>query len=112
MIDHAGYPPIKLYTQPSCHMCDVIKIRLRMAEVPFEVIDISEDKEARDYVVNELQATSTPVVTHPLWDYPIIGFHIDETNDLISCVKAHLEYRDVVGLDTEMLHDYVWEGEE
>lgn len=112
MKDRDSFPPIVLYTQPDCQRCWLVKYWLRVADVPYKVVDISEDQDAKKFVVNDLRATTTPIVTHVLWDYPIIGYHEDETKELIATVKAYMEYRSTVGLDIEKLHDYVYEEED
>jgi len=69
---------ITVYTQPGCAPCkrviEVLRGNLTEGD-EFKVVDITEDREAREYVVEGLGAKSTPVIES---DYdggnPIIGF--------------------------------------
>lgn len=82
MID---YPPVTVYTQPHCLPCKRVLAKLRGAEIPHEVVDLTENDDARSYVTNVLKATSVPVVVsdvHP----PIIGYHPDKLKALIDAL--------------------------
>lgn len=52
---------ITVYTRPSCGPCRATKAALAKAGIDYEIVDISQDDEARDYVMalGHLQA---PVV--------------------------------------------------
>ena len=52
---------ITVYTRPSCGPCRATKAALSKAGIDYEIVDISQDDEARDYVMalGHLQA---PVV--------------------------------------------------
>lgn len=51
-----------VYTQPACRPCKRVIQKLEEAGVEFDVIDISEDQSAWQYVIDILQAKSTPVI--------------------------------------------------
>ncbi|EGD57167.1 glutaredoxin family protein [Gordonia neofelifaecis] len=52
---------ITVYTRPGCGPCRMTKRRLDAAGVPYDVVDISQDDEARDYVM-ALGYLQAPVV--------------------------------------------------
>lgn len=70
---------IVVYTQPNCVQCDRTKRFLDLKEVPYEVVDITQDRDAFDFVVG-LGYKSVPVVlsgdTH--WS----GFRLSELDNL------------------------------
>lgn len=52
---------ITVYGQPNCYPCKGTYRALDKAGVPYDVVDISEDHDAREYVMG-LGHKSTPVV--------------------------------------------------
>lgn len=50
-----------VYTKPNCQQCNMTKKQFDKQGVAYEVIDISEDHDARDYVLS-LGHLSAPVV--------------------------------------------------
>ena len=50
-----------VYTQPSCVQCDMTKRLMDREEISYTSIDVTQDKEAYDYVVG-LGYQSVPVV--------------------------------------------------
>ncbi|WP_223700418.1 glutaredoxin domain-containing protein [Sutcliffiella deserti] len=54
---------VTVYTQPDCPPCQVVKQYLTHHDISYEHVDISEDSQARDYLVYTLQSFSTPTIT-------------------------------------------------
>ncbi|MEU4315581.1 glutaredoxin-like protein NrdH [Nocardia sp. NPDC024068] len=54
---------ITVYTKPACVQCNATYKALDKAEVEYRVVDISEDAEARDYVM-ALGYLQAPVVVN------------------------------------------------
>lgn len=88
-----------LYTQPLCLPCERVKKKLAEAGVEFELVDLSKDWVAADYVKRVLMARSTPVIEADGWQ-PIIGYQPDKLKDLIS------------ELAVDQIHDYVYEEQD
>ena len=70
-----------VYTQPSCVQCDRTKRFLNVKEVPYEVVDITENQEAFNFVVS-LGYQSVPVVVTDSGHWS--GFRLQELNQLVS----------------------------
>ena len=88
-----------LYTQPACLPCKRVEKKLTEAGVEFELVDLSKDRVAADYVKRVLMALSTPVIEADGW-LPIIGYQPDKLKDLIS------------ELTVDQIHDYVYEEQD
>ncbi|MFF2088562.1 glutaredoxin-like protein NrdH [Nocardia sp. NPDC058176] len=54
--------PVMVYSKPACVQCDATYKALDKAGIEYQVIDISADLEARDYVMS-LGYLTAPVVT-------------------------------------------------
>lgn len=52
---------VTVYTKPACMQCNATKKALNKAGVDYELVDISVDDDARDYVI-ELGHQQAPVV--------------------------------------------------
>lgn len=98
---YAVYDTVTVYTQPECLPCKRVISKLQDAGVEIEIVDISKDLLAKDYVTRVLQAKSTPVVEAPGFE-PIVGYQPDKLKELIT----------ELGLPVDVIHDYVWEDEE
>lgn len=99
---YAVYDVVTVYTQPECLPCKRVISKLQEAEIDIEVVDISKDLLAKDYVTRVLRAKSTPVVEARGFE-PIIGDQPDKLKDLIT----------ELGLPVDVIHDHVWsEGDE
>lgn len=72
---------VVVYTQPSCSQCEQTKRYLSVKEIPFEVVDITENQEAFDFVVS-LGYRSVPVVVsgEEHWS----GFRLDRLSSLVK----------------------------
>ena len=77
--------PITVYTKPACMQCNATKRALDKAGVAYDVIDITEDNEARDYVMS-LGYLQAPVVTAGSEHWS--GYRPDRINEVAAQVAA------------------------
>lgn len=73
---------ITVYTQPDCPPCQVVKQFLTHHNITYKLIDITEDLQARDYLVHELQSFSTPTVT--VNEHVVKGFDLQQLQQLLG----------------------------
>ncbi|KSU62339.1 NrdH-redoxin [[Bacillus] enclensis] len=66
---------VTLYTQPDCPPCEVVKLFMKEYKIEYIEKNIKEDNEARDYLIKQLKAYSTPTIT--VDDTVITGFDLD-----------------------------------
>lgn len=52
---------ITVYTSPACGYCHMVKAYLQSKGLPFKERDITQDKEAMDWVANTVGQLATPV---------------------------------------------------
>lgn len=71
-----------VYTQPSCPPCQVVKKFLNHHDITYTEKDISADKAARKFLVEDIQSTSTPTVT--VDDQIVIGFDLKKLEELLG----------------------------
>ncbi len=70
-----------VYSKPACVQCDATYKALDKAGVEYEVLDISADTEARDYVMSLGYLTAPVVVVDgEHWS----GFRPDRIKDLVA----------------------------
>ena len=98
---YAVYEVVTVYTQPECLPCKRVVKKLEEAGVPIDVVDISKDMLAKDYVTRVLGAKSVPVVEAPGFEV-IYGYQPDKLTDII------IEW----AIPVDVIHDYVYEGDE
>ena len=81
-------PDITVYTKPACVQCNATKRHLDKAEVAYNLIDISQDVEAFDYVTQELGHKAAPVVVANVRGVQLdwSGFNPDMLNEAIASV--------------------------
>lgn len=94
---------VTVYTQPDCRPCKRVINKLKDEGIVLEVVDISKDLLAKDYVTRVLKAKSTPVV-EAYGFQPIVGYQPDKLKEFIEEVK--FEQR------VDEIHDYVYEEAE
>lgn len=99
-------PIITLYTQPSCLPCKRVARKLEEAGVEFEIVDIAADQDAWAYVITDLGAKSTPVIEAEGFGV-IRGYQPDKLKQLIDWWNE-----DCLEIDGDLIHDYVYEGDE
>jgi glutaredoxin-like protein NrdH len=94
---------VTVYTQPECRPCKRVIKKLEDAGIELEVVDISRDLLAKDYVSRVLRAKSTPVVE--AYGFPVIvGYQPDKLKEFIEEVRIEQM--------ADQIHDYVYEGDE
>ena len=76
---------ITVYTKPACVQCNATYKALDKAGLPYEVVDITEDSEARDYVMG-LGYLQAPVVV--AGDDHWSGFRPDRIKALAASAAA------------------------
>ncbi|MGD7046943.1 NrdH-redoxin [Rossellomorea marisflavi] len=64
---------VTVYTKNGCPQCDMTKNVLDGEGVEYEVFNIDEDQEAKNYVIETLQLSSMPVVVVEGQE-PVTGF--------------------------------------
>jgi len=72
--------PITVYSQPNCYPCKATYRKADDLGLNYTVVDISEDHEARDYVIG-LGHVSTPVVV--VGDESWAGYKPDRLQALV-----------------------------
>ncbi|MDY6049978.1 MAG: glutaredoxin-like protein NrdH [Corynebacterium sp.] len=77
--------PITVYTKPACMQCNATKRALDKAGVSYDVIDITQDNEARDYVMS-LGYLQAPVVT--AGDEHWSGYRPERINAIVARAAA------------------------
>lgn len=78
---------IYLYTQPTCLPCKRVASKLLDAGIDHQVIDVTKNLLAADYVKRVLQAKSTPIVETEDGEV-IVGYQPDKLSDLIGRLTA------------------------
>jgi glutaredoxin-like protein NrdH len=78
---------VTVFTQPDCRPCKRVIDKLTEAGLPIDVIDISADLLAKEYVTRFLQAKSTPVVEAPGFD-AVIGYQPDKLKEIIGAFRG------------------------
>ena len=76
-----------VYTQPDCLPCKRVINKLREAGIEPEVVDVSKNLCAKDYLARWLKAKSTPVIEADGFD-PIIGYQPDKLKELIDALRV------------------------
>lgn len=101
-------PVVFVYSQPGCAPCKIVVRRLTENRIRHRVIDVSRDSLMRDYVVQHLGATSTPVIEAEGWGV-IRGYRPDEIDKLIAEFKPAEPECSLYDAD---IHDYVYTEDE
>ena len=63
---------VKVYVTPICPYCHTLKVFLKENNIDFEEIDISQDEQAREYIVEKTGQMEVPIVE--IGQEAIIGF--------------------------------------
>ncbi|WP_273850544.1 glutaredoxin domain-containing protein [Guptibacillus spartinae] len=72
---------VKLYTQPACPPCEFVKNYFQMHDVKYELLNIKEDRAARNELINDHGSMSTPTVV--IDGEVIIGFDQNRIDELL-----------------------------
>jgi arsenate reductase-like glutaredoxin family protein len=78
---------VAVFTQPDCRPCKRVIDKLTEAGISINVIDISQDILAKEYVTRFLQAKSTPVIEAPGFD-AVIGYQPDKLKEIIGAFRG------------------------
>lgn len=90
---------VTVYTTPTCPQCDMTKKTLTRGNVNYEVVDLSTDAEALEYVTKELGYTAAPVVVAGTQHWS--GFRHGYLQNLVQAIhsddaKARMSYKNSV----------------
>lgn len=73
---------VEVYTQPDCPPCKIVKEFLTHHNVAFEEFDIKKNTDARDRLLYDYNAYSTPTVV--IDGEVIAGFQIEKLQQLLN----------------------------
>ncbi|WP_243385382.1 glutaredoxin domain-containing protein [Bacillus kexueae] len=73
---------VEVYTQPDCPPCKVVKQYLDHHNISYEEFDVSTDMDARNRMINEFEAYSTPTIR--VGEELVIGFDLKKLASLLS----------------------------
>ncbi|WP_226658167.1 glutaredoxin domain-containing protein [Guptibacillus hwajinpoensis] len=73
---------VKLYTQPACPPCEFVKNYFQMHDVKYELLNIQENRTARNELINDHGSMSTPTIV--IDGEVIIGFDQDRIDELLN----------------------------
>lgn len=74
---------IKIYTQPDCPPCEIVKRFLTEYGFTYELKDIKKDESARNELINKYNSYSTPTIIIDN-EKTIIGFEIEELKKALN----------------------------
>ncbi len=73
---------VKVYSTPVCPYCNTIKSFLQNNGVAFEDVDVSKNKEAKDYMIEKSGQMGVPVVE--IDGEIIVGFDREKITKLLN----------------------------
>jgi glutaredoxin-like YruB-family protein len=73
---------VKVYSTPVCPYCNTIKSFLQNNGVAFEDVDVSKNKEAKDYMIEKSGQMGVPVVE--IDGEMIVGFDREKITKLLN----------------------------
>jgi glutaredoxin-like protein NrdH len=76
-----------VYTQPDCLPCKRVINKLTDAGIELDIVDVSKNIVAKDYLTRWLRAKSTPVIEADGFE-PIIGYQPDKLKELIDAFRV------------------------
>lgn len=76
-----------VYTQPDCLPCKRVVNKLTDAGIELDIVDVSRNRVAKDYLTRWLRAKSTPVIEADGFE-PIIGYQPDKLKELIDAFRV------------------------
>ncbi len=81
---------IKMFTQPGCLSCELMRVFLEAREIPFEECDISTDREARRVMIEQYESEETPtmVVMSGSSEEVIVGFDPTRLDQLLDAAPS------------------------
>lgn len=63
---------VKVYSTPTCPYCDLLKDYLKDNNIEFEVVDLSQDEKAAQYIMEKTGRMAVPVTE--IGEEIIVGF--------------------------------------
>ena len=81
---------VKMFTQPGCLSCELMRVLLEAREIPFEECDISTDREARRVMIEQYESEETPtmVVMSGSSEEVIVGFDPTRLDQLLDAAPS------------------------
>lgn len=76
---------IKVYSQPTCHICQDVKEYLKSKGVEFEDLDITVNRDALNEMVKVYKIRTTPLIV--VGDKKLTGFNPAEIDDILSGIR-------------------------
>lgn len=73
---------VRIYSQPTCQDCNMAKAYLDRMRIPYEDINVQEDKKAMEEMVRRYGIRVTPVIV--IGDRVMVGFNAPKLNKLLS----------------------------
>jgi glutaredoxin-like protein NrdH len=77
---------VTVYTTPTCPQCEMTKKVLTKGNVTFDVVDLSEDATAMEYVTKELGYNAAPVVVAGKQHWS--GFRLGLLDSLVKAIHS------------------------
>ena len=77
---------VTVYTTPTCSQCEMTKKVLTKGNIRYDVVDLSMDEKARDYVTQELGYSAAPVVV--AGEHHWSGFRHGALQNLIQMIHT------------------------
>lgn len=73
---------VRLFSTPTCPYCKTLKRFLEEKDIPFDVVDISEDLGAQNEVIEKTQQSTVPVIR--IDEEYIVGFDRKKIVELLK----------------------------
>ncbi len=77
---------IKIYSTPTCTYCIILKKYLSDKGVEVEEIDVSQDEEAKKYMIEKTNQMTVPVTELPNGEF-VVGFKKNEIDKFIESTE-------------------------
>ena len=77
---------VTVYTTPSCAQCEMTKKTLTRGDVKYDVVDLSADPEAMEFVTKELGYNAAPVVVAGTQHWS--GFRLGAIQSLVKAIHS------------------------
>ncbi len=74
---------IKIYSTPTCTYCIILKKYLTDKGVEVEEVDVSQDEEAKKYMIEKTNQMTVPVTELPNGEF-VIGFKKNEIDKYLE----------------------------
>jgi glutaredoxin 3 len=81
---------VKVYTTPTCPYCTLAKEYLSKKEIPFDAVDVTQDRAALEEMLKVSNgARSVPVIT--ACGEVMIGYNQAKLDQMLDCIKNRTE---------------------